>query len=978
MKETFVNVAKSKEQVLPEVDAKSEGVTARIVPSANRPSTAKDLTARSNSDLTLSTPTTVRPKDQNTLNNSHAKILGDTPKSAASENTKTTATEPVRDRTSAFTTPVTPEKVVATKDGKAPATHQARPWTPTSHRNIVDEVVEHYTNRATTPESDGTYIADSQLEPNERPVTKPEIGASSVRASDRKEVPARQSQAKSVNQKLSQPEKQNSQTGEVVLEHLAEVKTETKQSVQASRVETQKPVLEETRVSSDNQIATTAPIDRKGNSQPKVTNDTREARSFARAGQPPVKLPAQPLVEPAPLVHATEKKGDVVRIVTNEQNESSEMMSPKEVLGYKFVPKDSRAPQQTSANAGNAVVSNEVESDTKIDALRYNRATQNSQSRVAHTVLLDSKDRDGAKHNQEVIAPTTKTSELPAVSVPKMPIANDAPELLSEPEVARGIETTHESSEYGIGKAAPQYKVVSTHVQKPIEAIRVPETAAAKLAAKSEVHSPPASESKQSVNNAASEPVVNSKSSANSALHSISSLKPVKTATPKENHTSLEHMFAGSEEATEILLNDKSDVSAKVSPTAREVRNTSPTSMLNKAPLSGPTTKYAEPVISATANSSETKQAPLPVTSRAAKAMETIVPKNTDIRENAETPRMDMQKVSVDSQKGENRNNVSFAPLPKNVNTVSKSENIVTETKPADLPKQNTAPLESTSPEARNVTKNTLNNLRAPAPALVRDAVQIATPNVSPDSRTIVPLFAQPQPFAQSVRNDSSSSAKPEPKAERPVQAVNANEAERSPQSTNQNGGDASSQNTERDHSQAGFKPIVESSPQNIQHTSSARTQSMQQHALNESLKAALQQALDMSRKRLVEPNELRLSVPLGELGTMDIDVVRETEKISIRIGADHKALALLEDQKPYLTQWLRDQGYPVEQLDLSPRSNGNPNSGLTGSNTSSQDSQTSRSMRSESSLTGQTIEMADSFQPAARPTNSGQHVWTA
>lgn len=339
---------------------------------------------------------------------------------------------------------------------------------------------------------------------------------------------------------------------------------------------------------------------------------------------------------------------------------------------------------------------------------------------------------------------------------------------------------------------------------------------------------------------------------------------------------------------------------------------------------------------------------------------------------------MDMQKVSVDSQKGENRNNVSFAPLPKNVNTVSKSENIVTETKPADLPKQNTAPLESTSPEARNVTKNTLNNLRAPAPALVRDAVQIATPNVSPDSRTIVPLFAQPQPFAQSVRNDSSSSAKPEPKAERPVQAVNANEAERSPQSTNQNGGDASSQNTERDHSQAGFKPIVESSPQNIQHTSSARTQSMQQHALNESLKAALQQALDMSRKRLVEPNELRLSVPLGELGTMDIDVVRETEKISIRIGADHKALALLEDQKPYLTQWLRDQGYPVEQLDLSPRSNGNPNSGLTGSNTSSQDSQTSRSMRSESSLTGQTIEMADSFQPAARPTNSGQHVWTA
>ncbi len=88
----------------------------------------------------------------------------------------------------------------------------------------------------------------------------------------------------------------------------------------------------------------------------------------------------------------------------------------------------------------------------------------------------------------------------------------------------------------------------------------------------------------------------------------------------------------------------------------------------------------------------------------------------------------------------------------------------------------------------------------------------------------------------------------------------------------------------------------------------------------NEALQAALQQALEQSRRRVAEPDELRLVVPFGEFGTLDIDVIRENDLYSIRIAADPTVAAVMEEQRGQIAVWLRDQGYPVQQIEISER----------------------------------------------------------
>lgn len=164
----------------------------------------------------------------------------------------------------------------------------------------------------------------------------------------------------------------------------------------------------------------------------------------------------------------------------------------------------------------------------------------------------------------------------------------------------------------------------------------------------------------------------------------------------------------------------------------------------------------------------------------------------------------------------------------------------------------------------------------------------------------------------------------------------------------------------------------------NTSSSNNTRSAGVLQPLMSESLRVALQQALDVSRKRMVDPGELRMTFPLGDLGTFDIDIVRDAERFSIRIAADPQALALMEDQRTQLTHWLRTQGYPVEQLDIIPRFSNQSGADLHNANTPSDDGSTAKPKQHSRGLE---VDGRDSEnQPAivVRPSVSGARVWTA
>ncbi len=249
---------------------------------------------------------------------------------------------------------------------------------------------------------------------------------------------------------------------------------------------------------------------------------------------------------------------------------------------------------------------------------------------------------------------------------------------------------------------------------------------------------------------------------------------------------------------------------------------------------------------------------------------------------------------------------------------------------------------------------------------------------VAPDSRTLLPLTdnvlvkplerRESQSGGEHGDREVSRAELRSPSASREV--VN--------DSKQQSGAESQTQNRDRDDKQSGFRTAIENVQPASQMPAPQRTHATGQQGMTESLRVALQQALDMSRKRVVEPNELRLTVPIAELGSMDIDVVREGDKILIRIGADPKALAIMEEQRPQLTHWLRDNGFPVEQLDVTPRFADSSRSDLAGSDHSEGDQESARSGGSGGNGEQNGFGLAGDATSAPRPAFSGARVWTA
>ena len=228
------------------------------------------------------------------------------------------------------------------------------------------------------------------------------------------------------------------------------------------------------------------------------------------------------------------------------------------------------------------------------------------------------------------------------------------------------------------------------------------------------------------------------------------------------------------------------------------------------------------------------------------------------------------------------------------------------------------------------------------------------------------------------MRNDRAFAEREEPASrstqEKPQQVSEGKQSEQS----NHNGQDAQSQSHERESGQPAVRQTIEQATQTSTHASISKSNHPSQSAANESLKFALQKALDQSRKRMIDPDELRMSIPFGELGTMDIDIVREAEKFSIRIGADPQAIAMMEDQRIQLTQWLRVQGYPVEQIDIAPRFGGEQKSDLAGSNQSTEERSSGEAGQFGHQRSGGSGAGEEHAEAAARPAFSGLRVWTA
>jgi hypothetical protein len=85
-------------------------------------------------------------------------------------------------------------------------------------------------------------------------------------------------------------------------------------------------------------------------------------------------------------------------------------------------------------------------------------------------------------------------------------------------------------------------------------------------------------------------------------------------------------------------------------------------------------------------------------------------------------------------------------------------------------------------------------------------------------------------------------------------------------------------------------------------------------------IQARVEQALEQSRRRIVEPDHLNLSFYTNELGAFEIDIVREQDRLTIRVGGESKVVTMMEEEKIQLVQWMREQGHQVERVEFSPK----------------------------------------------------------
>ncbi|MBK8128342.1 MAG: hypothetical protein IPK53_05140 [bacterium] len=121
----------------------------------------------------------------------------------------------------------------------------------------------------------------------------------------------------------------------------------------------------------------------------------------------------------------------------------------------------------------------------------------------------------------------------------------------------------------------------------------------------------------------------------------------------------------------------------------------------------------------------------------------------------------------------------------------------------------------------------------------------------------------------------------------------------------------------------------------------------------------------------------MRLTLPFGEMGTLEIDVVRRADQFSIHIAAEPAAAAALEESRLAMAVWMREQGYAVERIDLSVRDGLSQQSQAGVDEQATHKGEHQRNARHSGVRTGLDTNVAEAVaQP--RPTLSGARVWTA
>jgi hypothetical protein len=144
-------------------------------------------------------------------------------------------------------------------------------------------------------------------------------------------------------------------------------------------------------------------------------------------------------------------------------------------------------------------------------------------------------------------------------------------------------------------------------------------------------------------------------------------------------------------------------------------------------------------------------------------------------------------------------------------------------------------------------------------------------------------------------------------------------------------------------------------------------------------IQARVEQALEQSRRRIVEPDHLNLSFFTQELGSFEIDIVRRQDRLSIRVEGESNVVTMMEDEKLQLVQWMRDQGYQVERVEFSSKHES--------ANAFHRDSQPQNQERSEQLMRGSARSANTSVSgqeelvsggEGHKPQVFGQRVWTA
>ncbi len=381
----------------------------------------------------------------------------------------------------------------------------------------------------------------------------------------------------------------------------------------------------------------------------------------------------------------------------------------------------------------------------------------------------------------------------------------------------------------------------------------------------------------------------------------------------------------------------------------------------------------------------------------------------------AEPTKLSTREVSSESVKSDTKHTVAKEANTDSISTTQSSlaKAGIPETAPRVAPnspvpvemKQHEVPLAKESPIVQHkASEQSVQPVRegSPEPITKREHLTVSGQNgkVTPQAEPF--MRAQPQvlPFipvietraASVVTNSFDGSRKAQVRVERASNEQSERISERSENSITGKGSESKpieSANTTRQetHSQSGEREAGNSAARagmekgaatQTTAVASPKSSAFANSAANESLKLALQQALEQSRRRLVEPDELRLTVPFGDMGTLDIDVLRENEMFSIRIAADPALAGMMEEQRQQLAVWLKDQGFPIQQLEIAERQGGySRREGLASEHTSSEREQ-NQSGGSEKGPGGG-FGQGDNPEPSQpRPAYSGARVWTA